>query len=221
MLTDNRASIGQFRKILFLFGVILPAIFLWALTVRINHGGFPAAENAFLLTLRQYATPLLDHVAAAVSDLVTLSSISVLCYLMYRRLWRTALFWIVAIGGSVFLSSLLKSIVHRSRPDLWVAHASFSFPSGHATHSMAIALALVILLRTNCRFPAVVAACTGFVFLVGACRMYLGFHYPTDILAGWLLSLSWVIALNMLFDARYLAPFQILWSRTTVPVPGI
>ncbi len=207
-LSENRAYIAQLKKALLLFGVILPLIFLFSLAERINHGGFPVFEKALLWSLRAYASPLLDDVASTVSVLVTVFSVSILCYLLYQRLWRTALFWLVAIGGAAILASIFKTAIQRSRPDLWTDHASFGFPSGHATQSMAIAIALVILWRSSRKIQIIAVISITAVFLVGVCRMYLGFHYPSDILAGWLLSLAWVTTLGLLFNARYLIPYK-------------
>lgn len=207
-LRGNHAYIEQFKKALLLFGVVLPVIFFFSLTERINRGGFPVFEKTLLWSLRAYATPLLDQLASTISMLVTLLSVFILCYLLYQRLWRTALFWLVAIAGSAILASLLKTAILRSRPDLWMAHASFGFPSGHATQSMAIAIALVILWRSSRKLPIIVAISIAAVFLVGVCRMYLGFHYPSDILAGWMLSLAWVTVLGLLFNPRYLIPYK-------------
>lgn len=213
-LRGNHAYLGQLKKALLLFGVVLPAIFFLSLAERINRGGFPVFEKTLLWSLRVYATPLLDQLASTISTLVTLLSVFILCYLLYQRLWRTALFWLVAIAGSAILASILKTAIQRSRPDLWIAHASFGFPSGHATQSMAIAIALVILWRSSRKIPIIVAISVAAVFLVGVCRMYLGFHYPSDILAGWMLSLAWVSALGLLFNARYLIPYKTSMSPT-------
>lgn len=215
-LPGNPAYIEQLKKVLLLFGVTLPLVFFFSLAERVNRGGFPVFEKTLLWSLRAYATPLLDHVASTISMLVTLFSISILCYLMYQRLWRTALFWLVAIAGSAILASILKAAIQRSRPDLWAVQASFGFPSGHATQSMAIAIALVILWRASRKIPIIVAISIAAVFLVGVCRMYLGFHYPSDILAGWMLSLAWVSVLSMLFDARYLIPYKTFTSPSVL-----
>jgi membrane-associated phospholipid phosphatase len=70
--------------------------------------------------------------------------------------------------------------------------------------SMAIVAALLILLRSHRSLRACIWIGSLFVVTVGLCRMYLGVHYPSDILAGWALSGAWVCALGLLFDARYL-----------------
>lgn len=199
--------IQRFKGALFLLGIVLPLILFFVLVDNINNISFLTAERAFLWSLRTYAEPMIGEIADEVSTLVTVISLCILAYLMYLRLWRVAFFWLVAIGGAAILGSLIKTVIQRTRPDLWLAvfpHTSFGFPSGHATQSMAIALASVILLRGKNWAPMAVAAGVGFVLLVGASRMYLGYHYPTDILAGWMLSFAWVTAVAMLFNARYL-----------------
>ncbi len=215
-LPGNHEYIEQFRRALLVFGVVLPLVLFCVLASHISKGGFFAIERTFLWSLRMYATPVLDRAASVISMLVTFSSISMLCYLIYRRLWRTALFWLTAIAGAAILSSVLKSAIQRSRPDLWTIHASFGFPSGHATQSMAIAIALLILLRAHRRISTIAIAGMGAVLLVGICRMYLGFHYPADILAGWMLSLAWVSMLSMLFDTRYLTLYRMPASPKSV-----
>ncbi|MFD2271524.1 phosphatase PAP2 family protein [Undibacterium arcticum] len=90
----------------------------------------------------------------------------------------------------------------RGRPDFWISllpETTFSFPSGHAMHSMAVVAALVALTwHSRWRWlVALIGVC--FVFLVGLSRIYLGVHFPSDILAGWTASLTWVIGLSVLF----------------------
>ena len=128
--------------------------------------------------------------------------------------WRTsrqhaALFVVLCIGGVSALNLSAKLIFQRTRPDLWVSLApehDFSFPSGHAMLSSGfIAMLLVLVWRaTNSRERAgpwrLVSAVIGaaFVLAVGASRLYLGVHYPSDILAGWLASCAWIALARIL-----------------------
>ena len=81
--------------------------------------------------------------------------------------------------------------------DFWLALApetTFSFPSGHAMGSMTLATVLVLLAwRTRWRWW-VALPMLGFVLMVGLSRVYLGVHYPSDILAGWAAAAAWTVA---------------------------
>src|SRR3546814_8426441 len=100
----------------------------------------------------------------------------------YPTLFRSA------TGGSGLLTVVAKQAFARDRPSLWESIApehNFSFPSGHAMGSMTLAAVLVLLAwPTRWRWP-VVAAMAVFVPMVGLSRVYLGVHFPSDILAGW------------------------------------
>jgi undecaprenyl-diphosphatase len=112
----------------------------------------------------------------------------------------------------VTLNLLLKELFGRDRPTLWetlVTEHGFSFPSGHAMASSALGFSIMVTLwNTRFRVPACIVA--GFyIVLVGFSRLYLGVHYPTDVLAGWVLSGTWVILMLYVFypqRARVKAP---------------
>jgi undecaprenyl-diphosphatase len=131
-------------------------------------------------------------------DLVVLAVVGVL---LVRRRRADALFVAVAVGGAQLLNALAKLAFHRTRPELWKSPApalGYSFPSGHAMASMAFCGALVVVAwRTRWRWYALAFALV-FVPLVGASRVYLGVHYPSDSLAGWCASLLWVAGLALL-----------------------
>jgi len=126
-------------------------------------------------------------------------------FLLLQGLWRRALFVVTASLGGWFLQASLKQLFQRPRPDV-VPHLrevlSMSFPSGHALQSAVVYLTLGTLLmhiaerrltKLYCMTVAVLAT-----MLVGVSRVYLGVHYPTDVLAGWLLGLSWALVCWMI-----------------------
>ncbi|WP_157889113.1 phosphatase PAP2 family protein [Herminiimonas arsenitoxidans] len=204
------------KNVTILLGIAFPLFLFLALAIDIKHGVAYALDTSFLLTLHSYATPLLDLLALKISAFVTLFSLLVLAFLAFRRQWRIAFFWLLAVGGSAILNSLAKHLFERVRPALWTLVApesTFSFPSGHAMQAMTIALTLIILLRASRYIRGVVIASAGFVLLVGLCRMYLGLHYPSDIVASYLLSITWVSILITFFSERYYTPLAGLSKR--------
>jgi undecaprenyl-diphosphatase len=133
----------------------------------------------------------------------------VVLYLAVTARWRAALFVVAAIGGGEVLSTGLKLLYQRPRPDL-VPHGmetfTASFPSGHAMLSAIAYLTLAILLARVERGRRVKAfvMTLGVVttLLVGVSRLYLGVHWPSDVLAGWCIgaawaSLCWFVALQL------------------------
>lgn len=114
---------------------------------------------------------------------------------------REGLFAGLAIVGSALLNLGVKQLFARERPSLWESIApetSFSFPSGHAMGSATLACVLVLLAwHTRWRWT-VLAATSLFVVLVGLSRVYLGVHYPSDILAGWAAAITWTAAIYLL-----------------------
>lgn len=106
--------------------------------------------------------------------------------------WLHGLAGAITIGLASAANQALKSFVARARPDLLdpiVVERGFSFPSGHALLSM-VAYGILAVLVTRSRLPlpvrrAATVALAVLIFLVGLSRVWLGVHYPTDVLAGW------------------------------------
>jgi undecaprenyl-diphosphatase len=137
--------------------------------------------------------------------------------LAYRKKWQAFTQVAFGIAGAALLNLILKTLFERDRPHLWqwiVHESSYSFPSGHATMTAALAFTLMLLAwRTKYRYVAVVGGIC-YMILIGLTRMYLGVHYPTDILAGWCVSLAWVLIVATVLGAVRWQPFLEKFSRT-------
>jgi undecaprenyl-diphosphatase len=133
----------------------------------------------------------------AILTFITAASI---LYLLVARKPRAALFVFAAVAGGQVLSSLLKLGVDRPRPDL-VSHLAdvhtLSFPSGHAMLSAVTYLTLGSLLARIMpdRASRIYVICIAVLltFLIGLSRIYLGVHWPTDVLAGWCAGAAWAM----------------------------
>jgi membrane-associated phospholipid phosphatase len=163
-------------------------------------------DDPLLLWMRAQSSPTIDRGVLVVSAFgyasgVVLIDIGLMAWLAWRRRWRDGLFFGLAIGGSALLNLAAKHLFARQRPELWLSIApedTYSFPSGHAMGSMTLGLAVVVLCwPTRGRWLAIALAMP-LVFLVGASRVYLGVHFPSDILGGWLAATAWVLGMAML-----------------------
>jgi undecaprenyl-diphosphatase len=131
---------------------------------------------------------------------VVILSGAVIFYLLLLRKRGTALLMLISVTGGTTLNDLLKYLFDRPRPDL-VLHAAqvftSSFPSGHAAVSAVVYLTLGALLARDAPSVAVkiyvMAVAIFLVFLIGASRVFLGLHYPTDVLAGWSIGSAWAL----------------------------
>lgn len=198
--------------------IVLPLCGLALLVAAIHHHDPPAWDVSVLLWLHRYSSPAGERLARGVSAVgawfgVVPFSLLVVGWLLWRRRLRASLFFALSMLAVRALETAGKAVLGRHRPSLWLSSApqrSFGFPSGHALAAMALATALGVLAwPTRARWWVV--GCGGcFVLLVSTARMYLGVHYPTDVLGAWLAALAWVMVLRRL----------LLTGRGTTPEPA-
>jgi undecaprenyl-diphosphatase len=193
------------------------------LTDEVLEGETRAFDEKILLALRNatdLATPLgpywLNH---AMGDITALGGVTVLtlmtvmgtAFLLLSRQKAIALFMFLSIAGGWLLSSLLKLGVARPRPDI-VPHlvevGDLSFPSGHAMLSAVTYLTLGALLSRAQPYRStrifLISAAIFLTFIIGFSRVYLGVHYPTDVLGGWCAGATWALACWMI-ARRYIS----------------
>jgi len=204
----NRRSALQ--PVLWLLALSLAGFALYIASELLEGDSF-GFDRSILLALRQPGHPdvpigpmWLEQSAVDVSALGGFTLITLFCgfgvaFLLALRL-RIEAAWIgVVLLGATLLNAGLKQGLHRPRPEL-VPHlarvTSLSFPSGHAMVSSAVYLTLAIMLGEA--QPSLrryfVALAVVMVVLIGCTRIYLGVHWPSDVLAGWAFGSAWALA---------------------------
>ncbi|MBE0581202.1 phosphatase PAP2 family protein [Devosia sp.] len=174
-------------------------------------GEMEAFDRSILLMFRDPANPDLvigpPWMHEMVRDITALGSFSLLglivlavcAYLYLARMRSAALFVLVSVLGGTLLSTILKMGYNRPRPDLTTMSEQFtaSFPSGHAMLSAVTFLTLGALLARFAPTRRLQVLSLGgallLTLLVGLSRLYMGVHYPSDILAGWCLGSAWAL----------------------------
>ena len=160
---------------------------------------------------------MMDITALGGTTILTLTTVFVAGFLLLIGKSRTALLVTASVSLGTLVSHAFKALVERPRPDMQlhlVEVSSASFPSGHAMLSAIVYLTLAMLLarvvkNRNARL-FIVAGAILLVMLIGLSRVYLGVHYPTDVIAGWCVGAAWA-------GASFLIATRILPARGAEP----
>jgi undecaprenyl-diphosphatase len=163
-----------------------------------------AFDTGILLALRYLHTPLLDRAMISLTffgepSVLLLLSLSLGIWLLLRGRQSEATTIAIAAAGAGSLNYLLKELFQRNRPLLWeriVDVEHYSFPSGHAMVSMVMYGLIGYLLATH--FPRwrlfIITLTIILISGIGLSRLYLGVHWPTDVIAGYAAGCVWLIA---------------------------
>jgi len=225
----TRTLAGRFRlrrlerhEITWLVVGIGVCLLLWgflALASEVMEGDTTAIDTAILRALRKADDPsrtigpgwlqgaVLDLTAIGGPTVLWLVVLSVVGFLLLQARYRTAIVVMATAASGDILNVVLKNLFLRPRPDV-VPHlrdvsGTMSFPSGHAMESAIIYLTLGAMLMQLAERRVTKIYCIGLAvfltLLVGVTRVFLGVHYPTDVVAGWMFgffwaSLCWIVA---------------------------
>jgi undecaprenyl-diphosphatase len=169
-----------------------------------------AIDEMILLWVNQWTTPALDQIMLAVTrlgdpDIVVPLTCIGFVWLWWKWRWRiAAIFALTCIGGAV-LSTSLKVFFSKSRPELWsqlITETSYSFPSGHALGSMVLyGFSAYLLAQCYKQQKWLIFSIAGVLIAgIGLSRIYLGVHWPTDVVAGYSIGFLWLSVCIGLFQ---------------------
>lgn len=149
-------------------------------------------------TIMVFATELGDGVVIAPV------AAAVLAWLMWRRNWRSARYWVAAIAFGQIAATVVKLVLQRPRPlaDLYDGLSTYAFPSGHATMSMVAYGFLAALIAGRFAWQrrwTVYAVAALLIGVIAASRLYLGAHWLSDVIGGLSLGLAWVCLLAIAY----------------------
>ena len=205
---SKECSIVKIQSLLF-FGSLLPLLLLLLMIAHLTYNPFFNLDTQLMRSVHQFANPVYDQTAITlnylggmpVSIIFTLFLVGYSVYIKSKKVG----FILISVVGSTCISWLLKGVIDRLRPMLWpriVLDYGASFPSGHSVYAAAFACLLMLLFwRTKWRFAVSGLALT-WMLLMGISRVYLGVHYPSDVLAGWALGWSWVFLVYVVLNLK-------------------
>lgn len=212
MATPSQAPV-RITTLLVLAALVASALLIG---LAVSRGASKGFDEAVLLALRVPGDPTAPigpkWLAEMARDITALGGVAVLTlltvlmvvHLLLRREWSTAvLVGVAAITGTT-ISNALKTIFDRPRPELTAIaeYGAGSFPSGHSTASAVIYLTLGLMLakaadKARMKVFYVLTAIL-LTVLVGLSRLYLGVHYPTDVMAGWAIGAAWALTCSLI-----------------------
>ena len=161
-----------------------------------------AFDKTVLLWIHSFANPSLDRIMHIITKLNNPDFVSIVAgitfiLLLWKRCYPEAKIFVIDCAGGVILSYGLKSVFGKARPDLWesaIEEVSFSYPSGHALGSTVLYGFLAYLFAT--RFPQlswlIYLLAVLMIGAIGLSRLYLGVHWPTDIIGGYGIGFLWL-----------------------------
>ncbi len=203
-MKNNFLTTNKYSWLIFI-GAVSSFIIL-ALFVQENQ--ILPGEPSFLLTIHSLADSKLDQIILLVTNFGTKWGVLPLTiifalYFFVQKQWKSGLYLLTSMIGCFLISYSTKIFFSRPRPHLWELSyplpADYSFPSGHALISLTFVVTLFLLFWSS-RWRWLVGIIGGiFALVIASTRLYLGVHFPSDILGGWLLAIAWTTTVYQLF----------------------
>jgi membrane-associated phospholipid phosphatase len=170
-------------------------------------------DRSFLLWLHQFANPQLDRVMLFFTSLgdpptVVTIFLMTIVWLVLKRHYTDGIRFAIACAGGIVINQEMKLFFAKPRPELWprlITDMTFSFPSGHAVGSMIIYgfMAHILAKELQQYKLYIYAIAITIIIATGLSRLYLGVHYPTDIIAGYGVGILWLTTcLKLGFSSR-------------------
>ncbi|WP_232698449.1 phosphatase PAP2 family protein [Brevibacillus daliensis] len=161
-------------------------------------------DQSIINWVQGYITPQLTTIMkiftffGSTTALLLLLVISITLMIWQKKRWEP-LFLVIAISGGVLFNQLLKWVFHRQRPTIHrlVEETGYSFPSGHSMVSFIFygMLWMLLYMFLVSRFPKVISTLISIILIlmIGVSRIYLGVHYPSDVIAGFAAGGIWLV----------------------------
>lgn len=181
---------------------------------EMGNGGMTGFDAFVREGVNSFATPMLTQAAIFFSfvgdwPFLTLLGLALFGFLLYIKWKREAVIFFITNIGELIFNISLKAVYQRTRPEPLFEYAlpdSYSFPSGHALGSFCFFGILAWILAANVKTyrskGAIYYSAVLLILLIGLSRIYLGVHYPSDVLAGYLAATVWT--LTVIFADRSL-----------------
>lgn len=189
--------------------------FLKLTSELLEHKNFASIDVPILQFIEHnIRTPLLNGVAVDITALGSASLISIftiigLVSLTIKKDKQGALFLACNVIGATLWMAVLKNLIGRQRPNIiprLIEVSDQSYPSGHSLVSTATYLAIAFLVCRHLRSKRLISVVLGFagfiILLIAFSRLYLGVHYPSDVISGMLFGLSWVLWVSAIFKTH-------------------
>ncbi len=208
-----------------------------ALGGHVRSGATQAFDVAVLRWMSEHQSPLLTQIAVELTHLGTGTVVFTIVAVAALFLWNTAhkhsaRLLLAAVAGNLLVNNALKLVFSRPRPDVfpWQTTAlSTSFPSGHAMSATVcygtVAYLVARLQKRRWARALTLGGATVLILLICATRLYLGVHYPSDVIAGILVGLAWAAFCMATLEAslalaRRRAPQRVIEERRAPPAPS-
>lgn len=215
MNTKLLKIIKVLKSLLFISLIILSLDFFLRLTLDVWSKDYVVNIDQTIATfIYSIRTPFLTDVMKLITSLADVNTIIVLfvfvviILLVLKKRSHIVPVVLTLVGNFMFVS-LVKTILARPRPILGnalVFEESYSYPSGHALIAITMYGLLIIYLFTFVKSPVIrrISLITGviLIFLIGFSRLYLGAHWPTDVLASYLIGICWLSLILFILEHR-------------------
>lgn len=197
-----------FPALLLALGLTVASFFIWLfaeLAEELLENELRNFDDAIVGFFKSVQNPALDSVYIFITELGSVWFLTTLSVVTLFLLWFKAkdkwgiLFFLIAVGGGALLTTLLKNLYGRGRPSIneEIDAIGFSFPSGHSMGSLiyyGFIAYFIVRGRVNKGKKALFLSILGvLVVLIGTSRIYLGAHFPSDVLAGYVAGAIWLI----------------------------